>query len=258
MSSRRDTENRMFRSLTAPRELDWGEFSNLLARFFPEKFRQEPEVICWARRMYDGVHEAFVKAEISQISSRWPPRAAVANRLGKIADTAEKLLELLTGELPSNDETGSEENRELVSSSNRIRYAIEEIAGADPRVLHGMLDGLPKLADVAKRARDWARAEPKEGLELALEREQGPGIGRPRGSGDAFKDAFLKAFLPVWNELSGRPARLDARTDTEAPCPFCDFCAKYFAEAGIGGDSAEALAARCHRALSACFSTEKQ
>jgi hypothetical protein len=161
------------------------------------------------------VHEAFVKAEISQISSRWPPRAAVANRLGKIADTAEKLLELLTGELPSNDETGSEENRELVSSSNRIRYAIEEIAGADPRVLHGMLDGLPKLADVAKRARDWARAEPKEGLELALEREQGPGIGRPRGSGDAFNGTSSPADLP--DLMRERTQRHHVRSVISAP-----------------------------------------
>ena len=258
MSSRRETENRKFRSLTAPRQLDRKAFSNLLARFFPEKISKDPEVIFWARRMYDGVLEAFVRAEISQIASRWPSRAAVADRLAKIADSAEKLLELLTGEMPPNHETGSGENLEPASSSNRIRYAIEEIAGANPSILHGMLDDLPKLADAAIRARDWARVEPKEDLELALEGEQGLAFGRSKGSGGAFKDTFLKAFLPVWNELSGRPATLDARTETEAPCPFCDFCAKYFAEAGIGDDSAEALATRCRRALSACCGFEKR
>ena len=60
MSSRRETENRKFRSLTAPRQLDRKAFSNLLARFFPEKISKDPEVIFWARRMYDGVLEAFV------------------------------------------------------------------------------------------------------------------------------------------------------------------------------------------------------
>jgi hypothetical protein len=204
------------------------------------------------------VDAAFVKAEISQISARWPPRAAVADRLGEIETAAAGLFELLTGEVPSKEKNGSEGDRAPASSSNRIRYAIEEVAGADPSILHGMLDGMPKLADAANRARDWARVEPKEDLELALEREQGLVFGRPKGSGDTFKDAFLKAFLPVWEELSGRPATLDARTDTEAPCPFCDFCAKYFTEAGIGDDSAEALAARCRRAVSARSPSEKQ
>jgi hypothetical protein len=281
MSSSRKTSNHKFRNTKARNALQWHEFRDLLTRFFPELDLRESANATWAWEFFDAISEAFLAANIRERQKKRPSAETIVARLQQIEETALKLRELITGQQVSYEngkpmvENLSSDSENLSShSSDPIWYSMTYAIRRDPNALASIVQVLPEIAETARLGRFWRlsrESEPKEDAEDAeveLEKTtkdaeasdlETPSKGRPKGTGDIFKDAFLVAMLPVWEMFAkDRPATFATGPEAEELCPFCSFMEIYFLEAGIGDDTAQAISARYTRALSLRRDIEKQ
>jgi hypothetical protein len=241
MSSKRRTVNNQFRNPKIREPFTLDKFLDLLVRSFPNRDFSSKHDFQWADRFHRATNEAFSTAVMWEVLKKRPPDHLLAQRLAEISNAASKLAELITG---------SQLNDGLISS-NRIWYWMTHAIGRNPDDLERFVRTIPEIAHAAQLGSeaiedDVRKAQKRTSKKSPTKAECPTVIGRPTGSGDIFKNRFLKEMELVWkNFVTESPITLVTRPDAEVVCPFCSFMEMYFRESGIGfDDTAQAIAAR--------------
>jgi hypothetical protein len=261
MSNPRQISNNRFRNPKAREHLPLADFVELLAGLFPDRELIPKSVALpdgeiakgcvlagsraaddfkWAGEFYHATNEAFSSAAIWELAKKRQADEPVGARLSDIAKAASRLAELLTGATVNDGES---------KSSHQIWYWMTYAIGRDSNDFERFVRAIPEIAQAARLGRDALEADVrKEQKKKSKKSQTNAGvpnvIGRPKETGDIFKDRFLKEMKPVWDRFAPhRPATFHTDYITDQPCPFCEFCAEYLDD----GDTADGLAMRYRR-----------
>jgi hypothetical protein len=265
MSNPRQIGNNRFRNPKARKPLPLADFLELLAGLFPDRELIAKSVVLpegeiakgcvlvgskaeddfkWAGEFHRATSEAFSSAVTWELLKKRQADELVADRLSKIANSASKLAELITGV------KDCDYNDEASRSSHQIWYWMTYAIDRDPNDFERFVEAIPEIARAARMGREALEADVrneqrKEGKKSLTEAGAPNVMGRPKGTGDIFKDRFVQEMKPVWGKFAPhRPATLHTDYITDQPCPFCEFCAEYLDD----GDTADGLAMRYRRA----------